>query len=86
MEVYIIFTGKFSNMEQKKILFISSWFPDRITISNGDFVKRHAQAAAVNNLVLALFVKHDPGMSEKVEVIESKEGNYHEVQKSSQTN
>lgn len=66
-------------MPYKKVLFISSWFPDRITRSNGDFIKRHAQTAATNNDVVALFVKHDPGMQEKKELVESQEGNYREV-------
>ncbi|MGC5744788.1 glycosyltransferase family 4 protein [Chryseobacterium sp. NFX27] len=33
-------------MKRKKILFISSWFPNRIEPTNGNFVQRHAEAVA----------------------------------------
>ena len=33
-------------MERKKILFISSWFPNKIEPTNGNFVQRHAEAVA----------------------------------------
>lgn len=33
-------------MEKKKILFISSWFPNKLEPTNGNFVQRHAEAVA----------------------------------------
>lgn len=33
-------------LERKKILFISSWFPNKIEPTNGNFVQRHAEAVA----------------------------------------
>lgn len=33
-------------MKRKKILFISSWFPNKIEPTNGNFVQRHAEAVA----------------------------------------
>lgn len=66
-------------MPPRKLLFISSWFPDRITRANGDFVKRHAQTAALNNQVAVLFVRHDPLMKGKREITETREGNYTEI-------
>ena len=44
-----------------KVLFISSWFPNRIHPANGDFVERHAQAAALYNEVAVLYVQAEPG-------------------------
>lgn len=66
-------------MEKENILFISSWFPDRITRTNGDFTKRHAQAVSSKFHTVFLFVKYDPTMGNKVEKVESGEGNYSEV-------
>lgn len=34
-------------MERKKILFISSWFPNRLEPTNGNFVQRHAEAVSL---------------------------------------
>ncbi|MBN1952778.1 MAG: glycosyltransferase [Bacteroidales bacterium] len=66
-------------MSQKKILFIASWFPDRITHSNGDFIQRHARTAALLHQVVVLFVKFDPAMKSGMEVEENDDGNYHEI-------
>ncbi|MDN3690880.1 glycosyltransferase [Chryseobacterium tructae] len=35
-------------MERKKILFISSWFPNKIEPTNGNFVQRHAEAVSLS--------------------------------------
>ncbi len=45
-----------------KVLFLSSWFPNRIYPANGDFVERHAQAVALYNEVAVLYVQADSGM------------------------
>jgi glycosyltransferase involved in cell wall biosynthesis len=66
-------------MEKEKILFISSWFPDRLTRTNGDFTKRHAQAVSSKFSTVFLFIKYDPSMEGQKEIIESKDGNYTEV-------
>ncbi len=48
-------------MDKKiKVLFISSWFPNRIYPTNGDFVERHAQSSAIHNEVAVLHVQADP--------------------------
>src|SRR5258706_12734180 len=39
-----------------KILFVSGWYPSDENPSYGIFVKRHAQAAALNNTVSVLYV------------------------------
>ena len=38
-------------MERKNILFISSWFPNKIEPSNGNFVQRHAEAVSLKHNV-----------------------------------
>ncbi|MCS4303628.1 glycosyltransferase [Chryseobacterium sp. BIGb0232] len=35
-------------MERKRILFISSWFPNKIEPTNGNFVQRHAEAVSLS--------------------------------------
>lgn len=37
-----------------KVLFISSWFPNKVEPTNGNFVQRHAEAAALYNEVEVL--------------------------------
>ena len=76
---YVTFAGKQRLMSSRNILFISSWYPDRITRSNGDFVKRHAQAAAIGNRVAVLYVKYDPAMKPGKEIQETGDGNFSEV-------
>ena len=39
-----------------KILFVSGWYPTDEDPSYGIFVRRHAQAAALNNPVSVLYV------------------------------
>lgn len=38
-------------MERKNILFISSWFPNKIEPANGNFVQRHAEAVSLKHNV-----------------------------------
>jgi glycosyltransferase involved in cell wall biosynthesis len=66
-------------MSEPGILFLSSWFPDRITRTNGDFVKRHAEAVASAFPVTFIFVKHDPSMASTRETVKSSTGNYREA-------
>ncbi|WET47803.1 glycosyltransferase [Chryseobacterium indologenes] len=35
-------------MKRKKILFISSWFPNKLEPTNGNFVQRHAEAVSLS--------------------------------------
>src|SRR5690242_11513537 len=57
------------------ILFLSSWYPNRVLPTLGNFVQKHAEAVAMENNVVALFVCSDAGNKEKYEIVESeKEG------------
>jgi glycosyltransferase involved in cell wall biosynthesis len=46
-------------MERKKILWLCSWYPSRIEPFNGDFVQRHARAAALLNDIYVIHVYGD---------------------------
>ncbi len=50
------------------ILFLNSWYPNRILKQNGDFIQRHAQAVALQHKVTALHVKSDPNLKQKIEI------------------
>ncbi|SEF75393.1 Glycosyltransferase involved in cell wall bisynthesis [Halpernia humi] len=52
-------------MKRKKILFISSWFPNKLEPTNGNFVQRHAEAAALYNDVEILHAIGDFNQKEK---------------------
>lgn len=51
-----------------RVLFISSWFPNRLEPTNGNFVHRHAQAASVLDEVEALHAIGDSGLEARFEV------------------
>ena len=46
---------------RKKILWLASWYPNKYDPFDGDFVQRHARAAALNNDVHVVFVKEAEG-------------------------
>jgi glycosyltransferase involved in cell wall biosynthesis len=45
------------NLNRKKILFLSSWYPSENSPTNGNFVQKHAESVQLNNdvAVLAIF-------------------------------
>lgn len=65
-------------MEQKRkhILFLTSWYPDRVLIDNGDFIQRHAQAVALKNNVSVVHAIKDPNLKKQkfeIEIRQTKE-------------
>ncbi|MFL5773498.1 MAG: glycosyltransferase, partial [Flavisolibacter sp.] len=44
-------------MIRKKILWLVSWYPNRSDRFDGDFIQRHARAAAIKNDIHVIFVK-----------------------------
>lgn len=46
-------------MNRKKILWLCSWYPDKNESFNGDFVQRHARAAALYNEIYVIHVTID---------------------------
>jgi glycosyltransferase involved in cell wall biosynthesis len=43
-------------MERKKILWLTSWYPNKIDRFDGDFIQRHAHAAAIYDDIHVIFV------------------------------
>ncbi len=43
----------------KKILWLASWYPNKISPLNGDFIQRHAEAVAIFEAVHVIFVVKD---------------------------
>jgi glycosyltransferase involved in cell wall biosynthesis len=41
--------------EQKYILWLPSWYPNKLEPYSGDFIQRHAKAAALNNRITVIF-------------------------------
>ena len=66
-------------MDQKPlhILFLCSWYPNPESITNGIFIRRHAQALALKHDVTVLFVKSTNSNSESY--LEKVEGNLKEI-------
>ncbi|MBK8311415.1 MAG: glycosyltransferase [Chitinophagaceae bacterium] len=46
-------------MERKKILWLCSWYPSKMDPFNGDFIQRHARAAALFNDIHVIHVTYD---------------------------
>ncbi len=44
-------------MNRIKILWLASWYPNHFDKFDGDFIQRHARAAAINNDIHVIFVK-----------------------------
>jgi glycosyltransferase involved in cell wall biosynthesis len=52
------------------ILFLNSWYPNRILKQNGDFIQRHAESVALKHKVTAIHVKTDSNLKTKIEITE----------------
>ena len=65
-------------MEQsrKKILWLCSWYPSKMDLFNGDFIQRHAKAAAAFNDIYVIYVAGDitGQISKKEKEIRKSEG------------
>lgn len=46
-------------MTRKKILWLCSWYPSKLDPFNGDFIQRHAKAAAAFNDIYVIYVASD---------------------------
>ena len=53
-------------MQRKKILWLVSWYPNKNDRFDGDFIQRHARAAAIGNDVHVIFVT-DAGIHTAIE-------------------
>lgn len=59
------------NSPKRHILFLSSWYPNRIQPTLGNFVQKHAEAVARLHQVSALHVVSDPSLSHPYEICHS---------------
>jgi len=57
------------------ILFLSKWFPSRVSPTNGDFVQRHAETVATKHKVTLIHVITDEHLKKPREIIEFKTNN-----------
>ncbi len=59
-----------------KVLWLVSWYPNRLDAFTGDFIQRHAQAVSQFCEVEVVFVKKDPGLrANTMEAEKNKTGN-----------
>ena len=56
-------------MARKKILWLCSWYPNKLEPYNGDFIQRHAIAAALYNDIHVIHVAADPALSHPTEEV-----------------
>jgi L-malate glycosyltransferase len=56
-----------NGMKRKNVLFLSSWYPTRLSPTNGDFVQRHADAASKFHNVVVLHVVYDNNLEKNCE-------------------
>jgi glycosyltransferase involved in cell wall biosynthesis len=67
-------------MKNIKVMFLSAWYPNRITPLNGDFVERQAMAVAEQFPTTALHVAADADMKgDQFEIVHLQRGNLHET-------
>ena len=60
-------------MQKRNILFLSSWYPNRIKPTHGNFVFQHAIAASQFHHVQMLYVCLDEDLKGKTEIVQSNE-------------
>lgn len=58
----------FNGSRKIKVLFLASWYPNRLNKFEGLFVKKHALAASMNSEVSVLYVALDKDLKEKYDV------------------
>ncbi|NOT52471.1 MAG: glycosyltransferase [Chitinophagaceae bacterium] len=63
-------------MKRKKVLWLCSWYPGKTEPFNGDFIQRHAQAAALYNDIHVIHVTADSSgvIKETIAEIKKEEG------------
>ena len=68
-------------MDSKKlnILFLSSWYPNRVLPTLGNFVQRHAEAVSLYSNVAALYVCSDSSCKQTYEITENYLNNVYTV-------
>lgn len=63
-----------------KVLFLSAWYPSRVSSFNGDFIERQAQALSLICQVSVVHVIADPQLhSRRFEIVKEQQGDYFKV-------
>lgn len=65
-------------LNPKHILFLSSWYPSRVSKFAGDFIQRHALAASEKNQITVLHAAKDDSIDTSYEIVEN-QGEIREV-------
>lgn len=65
-------------MMDKSILWLVSWYPDKLSPYNGDFIKRHAEAVSLYHLVKVIYVVRDAAGKITRDVL-TEENLYHQL-------
>ncbi len=55
--------SRYMNVNRHRVLFLSSWYPNRLNPTDGNFNEKFAEAAAIYNEVVAMHVVADPDAS-----------------------
>lgn len=62
----------------KNVLFLASWYPNRLDSFDGDFIERHAKAASLYNRIFVIYIVKDKNLGRgKFEIERKKDGNLH---------
>lgn len=65
---------------EQHVLFLSAWYPSRVSPFNGDFIERQAQALSLACNVSAVYVVADPQMrSRRFEIVKEQQDNYYKI-------
>ena len=64
-----------------KVLWLTSWYPNKLSPTNGDFVQRHAQATSLFCKVNVIHVEKDTSsvLTQSIEIKKNIEGNLTET-------
>lgn len=63
---------------QKHVLFLCSWYPNRLKPTNGNFIQKHAECIAIHNKVSVLHIQSSEHI-QKYEIEEFSKGNLSET-------
>lgn len=67
-------------MERRKILWLVSWYPNKLSPYNGDFIKRHAEAVSLYEDIQVIYVVRDltGAITKNILIEESTKGGFAE--------
>ncbi len=74
---YCPYSNAFNIFDAMNVLWLASWYPNRVEPFNGDFIERHAKAVApfVNSLNIIATVKDENLAKGSSEIVKQQQGN-----------